>query len=143
MAQPPHDKEVSAEPELTTAAPRYIGTERAEKMSGGGGGGGGDFGILESRVANLELRMLNVDTKLDTIIERLTKIPERSEIRQSLLVAIGLFVASMALFIGGMGWLETRAARVQDAVAASTPAALQPIVLQVPLPAQQKPNPPK
>jgi hypothetical protein len=138
VAKPPPDKEEGTEPDIAVANPAYIGTPKAERMwerGGGGSGGGGDFlGFLDGRVTHLEQRMASVDTKLDSIIQTLGRLPERSEMRQLLLVALALFVAVMAMFIGGMGWLETRAGRVQTAA----PSPPQPIVIQVP---QQQPAP--
>jgi hypothetical protein len=143
VAQNPPDKDVGTEPDLSVADTTYIGTDRAERLrKPGGGGGGGATGILEGRVTHLEQRMGLVDTKLDTIIERLGKIPERSDMRGYLLLALALFVAIAALLIGAMGWLETRAGRVQPLAQGSAGAAPQPIVIQVPYPASERRTPP-
>ena len=136
VAKPPSDKEEGTEPDIAVADPTYIGTPQAERMWGrGGGGGGGDlFGMLDGRVTHLEQRMASVDTKLDSIIATLGRMPERSEMRQLLIVTLALIVTIVALFIGGMSWLETRAARIQPAP--SPISAPQPMIIQIPVPQQ-------
>ncbi len=139
MSQVPPEEEVGAEPEAVVAAPHYIGTPKAERMRGSGGGaGGGDVSVIEGRVMYLEQRMAAVDDKLDKIIEKLAKIPEAVDIRNYLLLALALFVAVATMLIGGMGWLETRAARVQPMQQGSVSSPPQPIIIQVPLPSQPK-----
>jgi hypothetical protein len=89
------------------------------------------------RVSHLESRMERVETKLDTIIERLGGIATKSDMRDYLFVALGLVIALIAVLVTAMGWLETRAARVQPTSVQQPPApTAQPIIIQVPYPPQ-------
>lgn len=135
MAPPPSKTGDGPETDAPVANPTYIGTDRAERQHGGGGPGGGNPpDVTDNRLSHLELRMGGVEGKLDTIIDRLGGFPTRPDMRNYLLLAVGLFVAVAGMLIAGMGWLETRAARVQPAQQAAAPAP-QPIVIQVPYPA--------
>jgi nitrate reductase NapE component len=111
----------------------------------GDGGDEGDGneppGGLRNRVVHLEHRMGGVEGKLDVVITQLGGIATRTEMRNYLLLALGLFVAIATLLIGGLGWLETRATRVQPATTPQT-AAPQPIIIQVPYPASTPTPPP-
>jgi hypothetical protein len=68
---------------------------------------------MEPRLSHLEGRVDRVEIKLDTIIERLSALASKADMRNYLLTAVGLFIALIALFLTGMGWLETRATRVE------------------------------
>lgn len=140
MGRPPSHAGEGPEADGPGANPSYIGTDlaaqRAKDREGDGGGEGEPPGGLIGRVVHLELRMGSVEGKLDTVIERLGGIATRTEMRNYLLLAVGLFVAVASLLIAGMGWLETRAARVQPVVQANSPTPLQPIIIQVPYPAR-------
>jgi hypothetical protein len=139
MAPPSKDDGAPSDPPVSN--PPYIGTDRAERQSGFGGGGGGGAGGNNVRIDHLELRMSSVESKLDTIIERLAGVSTKSDMRNFLLLTGTLFVAVCAILVAGLGWLETRAARVQQAPIASAPPApptAQPIIIQVPYPASDK-----
>lgn len=146
MARPPRHVDEGTETDPIIADPPYIGTERAVKRardSGNGGDGGGveSIDILAIRVSHLETRMIGLETKLDNIIEKLGAIATRPEMRNYVFLAIGSFIALVAILVGSMGWLETRATRLQPVAptAAMSPAP-QPIIIQVPYPAPNKPR---
>jgi hypothetical protein len=116
--------------------PRYIGTERAEELAndrdkGGNGGDSGGGDQVSARVDLLERRISRLEDKLDVVIDKLAGIATRPEMRNYVMVSAGLFVAIFALVITALGWLETRASRIQGPSAA-TPAAAQPVIIQVP-----------
>jgi len=67
---------------------------------------------MTARLGHLESRADRVEGKLDTIIERLGVIATKSDMRNYVLTAIGLFLAIVAILVTAMGWLETRVARV-------------------------------
>lgn len=89
---------------------------------------------LEARSDLFEARLDRIEDKLDQIIRRLAATPTRIDL-------LGAFVAAMAVLsivFAGLGWLETRADRLQSAPARA-PA---PIVIQLPpYPAPAAPPP--
>jgi hypothetical protein len=91
---------------------------------------------MTARLGHLESRVDRVEKKLDTIIERLGVIATKSDMRNYVLTAIGLFLAIVAILVTAMGWLETRIARVQTAPASP------PTVLYLPAPSAPTPAPP-
>ena len=79
---------------------------------------------LEEWAKISEARMTRMEDKLDQIIRRLAATPTRIDL-------LGAFVAALAVLsivFAGLGWLETRAARIQPA-----PAPAAPIVIQLPV----------
>ncbi len=90
---------------------------------------------MEARVIRLEesakvadARMGRVEDKLDTVIERLGRLPSRLDMLGYLIGTVAAFLALTAVIVTSMGWLETRASRVQP----PSPSAPQPIVIQLP-----------
>jgi hypothetical protein len=99
---------------------------------------------MEARVTRLEEqfklsddRMGRVETKLDMVVAGLSKIPSRIDLVGYVIAVLTIFLAVVGILLAGMGWLETRASRVD---AKSEPQiAAAPIVIQ--LPAQAAPVP--
>jgi hypothetical protein len=67
-----------------------------------------------------------MESKLDALLQRFSAIPTRID----LFVGLALVFAIFAMLIGGLGWLETRASRVQTAA----PPAAAPVLIQLPSP---------
>lgn len=111
----------------SVANPAYIGTERAQKRAADRGGGDGGSGTLSLRVSHLESRIERIESKLDLISDRVGAIATRTETRNYLWLAIATFVAIVGVLIASMGWLETRASRLDTG--SSSP---QPIIIQLP-----------
>jgi len=102
-----------------------------------GGGGGDIYDGMEGRVSALETHMEYVRADLGEIKSALRELsteiktlPTKRDLNGYVIGGIGLALAAIAIVIGGLGWLETRATRI------STPSAsaVQPIVIQLPAP---------
>lgn len=106
-----------------------IGTELAERRlkERGEGGGGGD-GTMGLRVGHIETRMTRLEDKIDTVLRDLAGVASKADMRNYLLLSVAAFIALVAALVSGLGWLETRASRVETAPAAA------PVVLQMPSP---------
>lgn len=116
--------------------------EAADRPSLQTGGPGDNSGGMSERVTRIEewakqadARMGRVEGKLDQIILMLGGVATKSEMRNYLLTAIGLFVGLVALVFTGLSWLEGRSVQVPSAPAPA------PIVIQVPA-YQAPPQPP-
>ena len=108
-----------------------IGTELAErrlKERGEGGSGGGDDGTMGLRVGHIETRMTRLEDKIDTVLRDLAGVASKADMRNYLLLSVAAFIALAAALVSGLGWLETRASRVETAPAAA------PVVIQMPSP---------
>lgn len=96
------------------------------------GDGGGTSGGMNERVTRIEewakqadARMGRVEDKLDRILDRLGGLPTKGDMRNYLLMAIGIFVSIVALVFTGMSLMQSSAA--------PTPAAAPaPVIIQVP-----------
>ncbi len=97
-------------------------------MSGGDGTSGG-MGPWEQSV---ELRLGRIEVKLDTL-------PTRNDLLVMLIATLTIAMAVVAVIVGAMGWLETRAARVQATAVQPAAAPPAPIVIQLPAPPAQSP----
>ena len=78
---------------------------------------------IEERSDLFKARLDRIEDKLDQIIKRLAATPTRIDL-------LGAFVAALAVLsivFAGLGWLETRAARLQP-----VPPPAAPIVIQLP-----------
>ncbi len=129
MAEPRAARRLQTSPGLTDnpAGPP------AQSLQGGDGGGTSDN--MERRLTRLEEQMVGVRDDLSDIkrdIKDLLKIVPtlgtKRDLQTYTLTGIGLALAVIAIVIGGLGWLETRTARVGPA----PPQVAQPIVIQLP-----------
>lgn len=96
------------------------------------GDGGGTSGGMNERVTRIEewakqadARMGRVEDKLDRILERLGGLPTKGDMRNYLLMAIGIFVSIVALVFTGMSLMQSSAAPAPAAAPA-------PVIIQVP-----------
>ena len=78
---------------------------------------------LEEWAKVSEACMSRMEDKLDRIIQRLAATPTRTDLVAGLAVVFSL----LGIVFAGLGWLETRAARITPA-----PASVPPIVIQLP-----------
>jgi hypothetical protein len=93
------------------------------------GNGGGTFGGMEGRLLALEAHVTHIQSDLGEIKESLKvlpTLPTRHDLDTWRWQWIAAGIAIVASIIGGLGWLETRANRMEP------PAAPAPIVIQVP-----------
>ena len=100
------------------------------------GDGDGTSGDMERRVTRLEEQMLGVREDLRDIKDQLRgfgallpTLATKRDMMNYLIAGLTIVVAIVGLVIGGLGWLETRTARVQPATSATAPA---PVVIQMP-----------
>lgn len=107
------------------------------------GGGGGTFDGMETRVTRLEEQMSGVRDDLRDIKASLALLPtlaSKADISAWKIQWTAIFVAAFAVIvgsiIGGLGWLETRATRLQP-VESSAAQRSQPIVITLPTPQAQ------
>jgi len=103
-------------------------------------GGGGDSTGMDQRVTRLEEwaklsgeRFTRIEDKLDKILTELGRLPTREAVLGYAIGGFALAAAVIGIIIGAMGWLETRASRVDT----SAPAAA-PMIIQLPAPATQR-----
>lgn len=104
-------------------------------------GGGGPPDDRNPRLDYLEARVDRVEGKLDTIIERLGAIATKADMRTYLLTGIALFLAIVGILVAAIGWLETRAARIEPAAAPPTPMIFQILPSSAAPVAASKPGP--
>jgi hypothetical protein len=81
---------------------------------------------------SVELRLGRIEVKLDTL-------PTRNDLLVMLIATLTIAMAVVAVIVGAMGWLETRAARVQATAVQPAAAPPAPIVIQLPAPPAQSP----
>ncbi len=101
------------------------------------GDGDGTSGGMESRVARLEEQMAGVRDDLRDIkdsLRVLPTLPTRRDLVSYFVGAASLALAVVATIVGGLSWLETRAARITPQPGPNLP--VQPIVIQLAPPAQ-------
>lgn len=105
-------------------------------------GGDGTSGGMETRVTRLEEwakvsdeRLGRIETKIDGVALTLGKLPSRAEAIGYAVGGIAVAAAIVAIIVGAMGWLETRAARLGP----PTPV---PIIFQLPAAAAPLPAAP-
>ena len=133
MAKPTDDGP-NADPPV--ANPPYIGTDlaaRRARETGGGEGGGSGGEDLNARVGKLEVHidyMRGDLAEIKGLLSGLAHLPTKQDLRNNLTAIITIGVAILAILVASMGWLETRAARIQGQ--AASPPAVQPIVIQLP-----------
>jgi hypothetical protein len=86
-------------------------------------------GQVNLRLQSMDGKMDRMDGKIDRILEMQGGLPTKTDMRGYLLTGLGIVIASIALFIAGMDWLDSRRSPPPAAVAA---APIQPIIIQVP-----------
>jgi hypothetical protein len=87
---------------------------------------------MEARVIRLEEQMVGVRDDLRDIKESLKILPTlgtKRDLGNYTIGGIGLALAVIAIVIGGLGWLETRAARVQAPPPTVAAAPAQPTII--------------
>jgi hypothetical protein len=102
--------------------------------------GGGTFGDMDGRVTRLEEQMAGVREDLRDIKSDLKILPTlatKRDIGTYLATTATLSFAVVAIIIGGLGWLETRASRVTSPPPAAAP---QPIIIESPQAAPPQPK---
>jgi len=97
---------------------------------------------MEKRVTRLEVNLEHLRMTLDTIQRQLEILPTLGTKRDLVTYSIAgltIAIATVAIIVGGLGWLETRAGRVQpSATPAATPVTPQPIIIQLPAPERRR-----
>lgn len=114
--------------------------EDLRKGSGGGNSGGMDQRLtrLEEWAKISEERAGRVEGKIDGIVARISSLPSKGELIGYAIATAALLVAVVTGMVSGLGWLETRASRMQPV---SAPVLAAPIIIQVPPYAVSKPLP--
>ena len=78
-----------------------------------------------------DARFGRIEDKLDEVLRVMGKLPSRAEMIGYGAAAFALAVAIVAVIVGAMGWLETRAARL-EAPTTSAPASVAVPALSAP-----------
>jgi hypothetical protein len=110
---------------------RFDEEEKPRETPLSSGNGGGTFDGMEGRMSALEAHVKHIQSDLGEIKASLLILPTLGTKRDLItytLTGLGFAVAMIAVVVGGLGWLETRAARI------ATPPAPAPIVIEVPAP---------
>jgi hypothetical protein len=82
------------------------------------------FEYIRGNLGDIKDVLKSMDARMEQMDGRINHLPTKRDLTDNLLVCAAIGVAIIGLVIGGLGWLETRATRVQ--------AAPTPIVIQVP-----------